>query len=871
MSTSRRQFVSLGPALWALPYMGCSVPAEAASVPVPETHFPGRLYLFVWRNWELANADRMANVLGTTADRILELGRSMGLPRKPVLTADQIERIYVTVIRQNWHVLPEDQITQLLGWDSNKLAFTLKEDDFLEVKLGPKPECPRLTYTPPSATERDGAARIARIVREVLGATANEPGEPPFHFISKLNDRTQLVLRDRSVLPGAGEIDLTSGWRIATREESAVARAAAGFGEYLGKAMGASLNAGGANIIQVESLPRGPGGGAFRIEVSPTDVQVQGYGQEGVFDALNLLRDRMEERGGPFLSIGTIGRKAVWEPRYLYSFFALYGDPLMQPEIDPFPDGYLEKLARDGISGVWMQAVLNTLAPSARFPEFGAGSDVRLANLDKLVERVRQFGMKVYLYLNEPRAMPAAFFANRSGMRGVAEGSTYAMCTSVPAVREWIADSLAHITQRVPGLGGFFTITMSENLTHCFSHGASWGRGAPEAKGCERCSKRRSWEVIGELIQTFRDGIRRSGSSAELINWDWGWGDELARNLIPRLPADSRFLSVSEWEQPVHRGGRDTEVGEYSISVVGPGPRAQRNWAMARQHGIPVMAKVQFNSTWEISAVPYIPVTHLILRHCENLSRAGIAGLMASWTCGGYPSPNLDAAKAYYLEPRASRQQILESIAVRRYGRRAAPEMIEAWRCFSDAFEQFPYGVGIYTIPTQHGPANLLRFHPTAHSAAMILFPHDDLKAWCGPYTPEEVLGQFRKLADGWLQGLTVFRAGLAKVASAKRIFAETDLAVSETCYNHFRSVANQVEFYTLREKSARTDVKKPLFTRMRALAKDEIELARSQYRLARNHSVIAYEASNHYYYRPLDLLEKILNCRHLVEREIPS
>ena len=32
------------------------------------------------------------------------------------------------------------------------------------------------------------------------------------------------------------------------------------------------------------------------------------------------------------------------------------------------------------------------------------------------------------------------------------------------------------------------------------------------------------------------------------------------------------------------------------------------------------MAKTQFNNTWEISAVPYIPVTHLILRHCENLA-----------------------------------------------------------------------------------------------------------------------------------------------------------------------------------------------------------------------------------------------------------
>jgi hypothetical protein len=32
----------------------------------------------------------------------------------------------------------------------------------------------------------------------------------------------------------------------------------------------------------------------------------------------------------------------------------------------------------------------------------------------------------------------------------------------------------------------------------------------------------------------------------------------------------------------------------------------------------------------------------------------------------------------------------------------------------------------------------------------------------------------------------------------------------------------------------------------------------------------IGYEASNHYYYRPLDLAEKILNCRQIIE-EIDS
>ena len=88
-----------------------------SSAPIPEAHFPNRLHLFVWRNWELANADRMARVAGANSGQIVRLGESMGLPSKPILTGDQLRRIYISVIRQNWHVLSEQQLIALLGWD----------------------------------------------------------------------------------------------------------------------------------------------------------------------------------------------------------------------------------------------------------------------------------------------------------------------------------------------------------------------------------------------------------------------------------------------------------------------------------------------------------------------------------------------------------------------------------------------------------------------------------------------------------------------------------------------------------------------------------------------------------------------------------
>ena len=147
----------------------------------------------------------------------------------------------------------------------------------------------------------------------------------------------------------------------------------------------------------------------------------------------------------------------------------------------------------------------------------------------------------------------------------------------------------------------------------------------------------------------------------------------------------------------------------------------------------------------------------------------------------------------------------------------------------------------------------------------MILFPQDDLKSWCGAYPPEAVQGQFTRLADLWRAGADRFRAAMEDVSPNKRSQAEADLAIVDTCYRHFRSTAIQVEFYRLRGQLDGSD-RRATLQRMHDLAAADMVLAREQYRTARRNSLIAYEASNHYYYTPLDLAEKVLNCVQVME-----
>ena len=353
--------------------------------------------------------------------------------------------------------------------------------------------------------------------------------------------------------------------------------------------------------------------------------------------------------------------KRLLAPRFLCSYLKIYGDPLSDPQVDMYPEGLLQRLAEVGVDGVWLYGVLRELAPGgSEFPEFGQGQATRLANLNTLVQRARKHGIGVYLYLNEPRAMPEAFFKNRPNMAGVKEGEYTALCTSNPAVRQWISDALAHVFREVPNLAGVFTITASENLTNCASH-YQW-------KQCPHCRNRSDTDILAEINATIEEGVHRGNPKASVIAWDWGWrGNADASDIIARLPKAMQLMSVSEWDLPIERGGIKSRVGEYSLSSVGPGPRAVRHWRAAQAAGLKTIAKVQLNNSWELSSLPYLPVMDLVAEHCDKLASAGVDGMMLGWSLGGYPSPNLEIAERFSRAPTPSMEEALDAVAQSRF------------------------------------------------------------------------------------------------------------------------------------------------------------------------------------------------------------
>jgi hypothetical protein len=151
------------------------------------------------------------------------------------------------------------------------------------------------------------------------------------------------------------------------------------------------------------------------------------------------------------------------------------------------------------------------------------------------------------------------------------------------------------------------------------------------------------------------------------------------------------------------------------------------------------------------------------------------------------------------------------------------------------------------------------------------------LNGWRAIYPPEIFVQQFERVADGFDHALaelkTVTAQGQGATSAQRQALAE-ECGVAEAAAIHFRSSANQARFVVARQAvtSAKTvDDAAPHRAAMDKVLRDEIALARRLYAIQSRDSRIGFEASNQYYYVPVDLMEKVLNCHDLLAHAFPK
>ena len=765
--TTLRRFFILGVTTILCLFMRVSaqhpttLPGENGQKPaIQYDYFPSRQHAFVWRNWTLVPAEKLAKVLGTSKRNVERLAESMGLNRKQRIEEEWgTSRGYITIVRRNWHLLPYEQLLMLLNMSREELAYRLIEDDFLWTKLGKvKPKCEPLTYTEPDKHTQEKAARFAMDVQNYV-QTAQYPSEPRFGFMR---------------------------------------------------------------------------------------------------DFKKVKKNRVHSTQ-PTVSDG-------FEFRMIFPYFTDYGDPLLDKDLSSYPEELFRQLSEVGVNGIWLHSVLRMMVqPDSVFPGDRL-ADKRIAGLKRLVSRAAKYGVKVYLYLNEPRAMDTSYFNGdtaRMALAGPEVGGQRPFCTSQPDVRAWISNSLEQLFSQVKGLGGVFTITASENFTYCGSRSAAH-------QHCPLCRERDFASLAVELNKAIEEGVHRGNPDAKVIVWDWGWPDDQSERIITQLPKSCWFMSVSEWSLPIERGGVASQIGEYSISAVGPGPRAQRHWAIARQAGLRTVAKVQVNASWEMAVVPSVPALNLVAEHAKNLSNQHIQGIMLSWSLGGFPSENLKLFQNFRSGDNV--EDALQRLAVSEYGEEAAPTVREAWRLCSESYRQYPYHmVMLYKGPQHMGPSNPILSHPSGYNATMVGLPYDNLDGWRAVYPTDIWLQQMDLCAQGFQDGAQLLEKTRDGVSGHFRNALDNEIRRMKTVYIHLKSGAEQGRFIDARNRLAvaKSEAERQA---LRNIMKKALEAERSliiqMLPLSSEDSSIAYESSNQYFYVPLDLIEALASISY-AEREM--
>lgn len=694
--------------------------------------FPTSAQCVVYRNWGSVEPHRIAKALDTDVATVMEMAGKMGLDTNISVPQEWNTRGYITIIRNNWHLLSYEKICDLLDWTEEHLAFILREDDFLDVKLGRfKPKTPNIKIVPLTDEQKVRTDEIKKIT-ESLRMISPSTIAKPFDFFSEL----------------------------------------------------------------------------------PQDVTISKNSDDFIF-----------------------------EDRIVYSYCALYGDLFLSKELIDisFPDKMLEKYQEYGINGIWTQGVLSTLAPYP-FDEIASKDcDRRIEGVNYLISKLERYGIGLYIYFNEPRALPIESFADKGNIKGAVRNGLACLCSSNDVVKKYLFDSVKYFVERAPKLSGIFTITASENLTHCYSH---FGEGKTT---CPRCKVRSKASVIGEVNKIICNAAKSANANIKIFAFTWGWEklEEVIAN-CDVMPKDISLMCVSEYDVHKTIQGEETSVIDYSISVDGPGEVSKTVWDFAKKDGRKCIAKIQINNTWELSTVPLIPVFNKFYDHIKRLAELGtVDSLFLTWTLGGYPSPALKLLNYFKKERIPTLEEILKDM----FPNADIDKVSSAFKMLSDAFDKYPFSLrGVYRGAQQLGPANFIYPESTGFESTMTGYPYDDLDNWKGSFSLNAYKKAWKQMCDDWNCGVEMLMEIDCKSEDMRFI-----LECAKACYIHFISVLNQIDFLIETKKMKKI-----------AILEAEEENAVKMIRLVDKNSTFGYEASNHYFYTRQSLFEKVINCRYV-------
>lgn len=614
----------------------------------------------------------------------------------------------------------------------------------------------------------------------------------------------------------------------------------------------------------------------FSVDVRNNECVISVDGVDGLRKAFIYLEEEMILRRYPALQIGKKEISSPVRTRISRSPLASYrfgGGWELEKEEDFYPKEYLNGLAHCGVNAIWVTGVLRDMIPSSILPEINANLNPRsLERLSNLVQKAGNYGIKVYFFCIEPRALPAAHavFEKHPEIKGASwhEGNGVyetSLCTSTPLVKNFIQEQVTGLFSAVPQIAGLINIFCGERITTCRTHEPYGDQIIP----CPRCAKQDRGKILTDVLNEYQNAMRKVAPAAELIAWSYGLMQSARKEknkVIRTMNKDIVWLECFEHNGKKKYFSRFIENEEYSLCYLGPSPEFKSALRKTREQKKKIYAKIQLGTTYEETLVPYLPLPESAYRKCRFISKHDIPGVFMTWIIGGHPDIMLKASDLALRRPTQNMPDFLTRLAAIYWGENLANKVVKAWNAFFVAFQSYPIEKFTYYYgPITRCPAYHLYLEPQNLSVRKYQYnwgidrvrkrqPFYDVidELWLGQYSVEEVIALYRKMAEQWKKGLRILENAARQTQSKEH---QIQVAVATTSLIQFQSAANVYEFYHLREgwlKSQSADVSGRLYK----IVCDEIQLARQMKKLLQIDPRLGFHSELLYYVLSEEILD---------------
>jgi len=584
---------------------------------------------------------------------------------------------------------------------------------------------------------------------------------------------------------------------------------------------------------------------AFRLLVSDSECVIFAGDTEGVRRALYFIEDEMIRRDGPFLPKGILERKPQIKRRITRNFFTPHeANQELQSVQDFYPDGYLARLAHEGINGLWIFLQFDSLLPSHIVSEYGRNSEKMLEKLRSIVKKCARYGIRVYGLGVEPHSTHnnEVLREKYSGMLGSPfwGGKQKAVCPSTKKGRAYIEECMFTLFTLVPDLAGFIGITLGEAVAGCGSVATKDSIACPHCRAAGLSKP----GALAETERLLKRGMQRAKPDGEFISWTYavrGWTAEMQAEHGKVRDETIPLMNNFEDRGTVLQLGKERTTVDYWLSYAGPGEVFRHGAETA--NGAPLYAKLQICASHELATVPYVPVPGILYDKYKEMHRLGVTGAVYCWFFGNYPSlMNKAASELGFLPFPNTKEAFLRRLSALYTNTEDAEILLEAWRCFEKGYSLCPYNVAFAWFgPLNDAPMRPLHLLPIDMAVPSNWLLSDSCEGdrfgeFTGmTHTPEEAELLLSDMETYWKKGDSLL-SSISVPEEMRNVSAAISILIS--------SAKNILSFYLLRNRLGYGEgIAEEVLHQMEKIAKEEILHSEALARLCEKDPRLGYHS----------------------------